>query len=116
MLVPLASHEDSAFGGRTNVSKAPIQLGTLLAGAADALQTPHAPATLFFVARRRDRHRREAWGARAREDVPAQYAEPFNGDAALVRWQQRLGSLTGRGFTAPPFAELVLGPVIRGNC
>jgi hypothetical protein len=32
---------------------------------------------------------------------------------ALSRWKARLGTLTARGFTSPPFARLVLGPVVR---
>lgn len=60
---------------------------------------------ILLVARRRDRQRREARRAREHQDVHARDPMAFNGDAALLRWKQKLCSLTGRGFTAPPFAE-----------
>lgn len=37
----------------------------------------------------------------------------FDPATAIRRWKAKLGALTARGFTSPPFAALVLGPVVR---
>lgn len=66
---------------------------------------------MIIMSRRTDRQRREARrpreddDARAREPEP----EPFDREVALARWQQKLATMTGRGFAAPPFSGLVLG-------
>ena len=60
------------------------------------------------MSRRQDRHRREARRAREREDVVASDPEPFDREKTLTKWKQKLATLTGRGFVAPPFAMLVL--------
>ncbi len=70
------------------------------------------------MARRHDRLRREAQRAREHHDVHAADPEPFDREKAISHWQQKLATMTGRGFAAPPFAGLVFGgsdPIENGS-
>ena len=53
------------------------------------------------------KHRIQQSRARATADDPK--AE-FDRSAALAKWKQKLGTMTGRGFTEPPFASLIARP------
>ena len=43
------------------------------------------------------------------DDLHAPDPEPFDREKAISRWQQKLATMIGRGFAAPPFSGLVLG-------
>jgi hypothetical protein len=65
------------------------------------------------VARRQ--HRREARRARERAEVHAPEPEPFDREKTISRWQQKLATITGRGFATPPFSRLVLSLELPGS-
>jgi hypothetical protein len=67
------------------------------------------------VSRRHDRRRRAARAARrAHEQLDLHPTpEPFDSARAFDRWRSILTTATCRGFTSPPFAGLVFGPVVH---
>lgn len=53
--------------------------------------------------------RGEAGSREARARPPT----PFDRAEVLARWTAKLSTMTGRGFSVPPFRCVVLGPVVR---
>ena len=73
------------------------------------VESVHEAATLFLMARRRDRRRRDARRDRVVEARTVHAPEPFDRAKAISKWNQKLGTMTARGFVTPPFAALVFG-------
>ena len=64
------------------------------------------------MARRHDKLRRDA--RRERGSITLNQAvEPFDRAEALARWTSKMATMTGRGFSIPPFRSKVLGPLVH---
>jgi len=64
------------------------------------------------VSRRHDRRRRAARREHEPHDVHPP-PEPFDSARAFAKWRSILSTSRARGFTSPPFAGCVFGPIVH---